>query len=101
MAIDQTAKALDIADRGAELADMFLDAVEGLEQILSIAVDCGISMTTYDDDLAESSLKYFDGATFNRLAVAIPNIVTAIDTAGGAGNGTTIRQLMNKLRKNY
>lgn len=100
MAIDLTDKALDIASQGVQFADNFLDAFENLEKLLEVATDSGINMADYNDDLAVSSVKHIDGATFNKLATAVPNIATAIDAAGSAGAGTTIRELFNKLRQN-
>ena len=101
MAVDLTNKALDIANQGADAADAFLDAFEQLEKVLAVSLDSGISMTDYDDDLAASEeLMHFNGAEFNRLATAVPNIATAIDAAGSAGSGRTIRENFNKLRKN-
>lgn len=102
MAIDLTSKALDIASEASREADNFLDAFEALVKILAVATDSGINMATYDSALAgpDSGVKHVDGATFNKLQTAIPNITTAIDAADSGGSGITIRELFNQLRQN-
>lgn len=99
MAIDLTSKAKDIAGEAVKKVDNFLDAFEALERLLGIATDSGINMVTYDDALAASSIKHVDGAMFNMLSTAIPNISAAIDAADSGGAGVTIRKLFNRMRQ--
>jgi hypothetical protein len=94
--IDQTNVALGIADKAVQQTTAFLEAFEELEDILSQATQAGITMTAYDEALANSSIKHVDGATINKLGVIIPALQTFLN--GTSTGGTTYKQALYKIK---
>lgn len=96
MTIDQTNVALKIADEAVQNVTRFLDAFEELEDVLTQATQAGINMTSFDEALANSSVKHVDGATINKLGVIVPALQTWL--AGQSTGGITYKQALYKIK---
>ena len=67
MAVDQTAKALNLASRMVAASDQLMRAVETLINLKDEKESSGVDFTAQavEDALAESSLKHLDGNALN------------------------------------
>lgn len=82
MAVDQTQKALNIADATVNAVDKFMEALETLESLEAERANSGINLLAFNTDFLEiSTLKHVDGTKLNLvLFTSIPAIKSYIDT---------------------
>lgn len=82
MAIDQTQKALNMAEATITASNKFMAALETLESLEAERLNSGINLLSFDDAYAAlDSLKHVNGSSLRDvLNTAIPAIRTFIDT---------------------
>jgi hypothetical protein len=81
MTIDQTNKALTIADETVQATEQFMTAIAKLQALEEERVSSGITLGDYDTQFAESSIKHVDGAALNAvLNTSIPAIWSFMTT---------------------
>ncbi len=94
MAIDQTAKALNLASQTINAAEKFMEAIEALLALEDEREASGLILTDFDDGFAadDSSIKHVDGATLNAvLFTSIPAIWTFMTTNNHDDNIQKVR----------
>lgn len=94
MAIDQTAKALNLASQTINAAAKFMEAIEALQALEDERAASGLTLTNFDADFAadDSSIKHVAGADLNAvLNTSIPAIWTFMTTGNHDDNIQKVR----------